>query len=69
MNDLQCTEAFAVAVLNQFEALNTVEDPVELWDTFKREGAATLVRNFVKHCYRHDGNMSYIMFLASLAAP
>ena len=29
-----------MAFLNRFEALGALEDPVELWDTFKRETLA-----------------------------
>ena len=28
---------YAVTVSNQFEVLDALEDPVELWDTFKHE--------------------------------
>ena len=37
LKDLQCAEEFSVAVSNRFEVLGSLEDPVELWDTFKRE--------------------------------
>ena len=37
LKDLQCAEQFSIAVSNRFEVLGALEDPVELWDTFKRE--------------------------------
>ena len=37
LKDLTCAQEYAVAVSNRFEVLDTLEDPVELWDTFKRE--------------------------------
>ena len=37
LKDLACAHEYAVTVSNQFEVLGTLEDPVELWDTFKRE--------------------------------
>ena len=35
--DLTCTHEYAVTVSNRFEVLDTLEDPEELWDTFKCE--------------------------------
>ena len=32
-----CAQEYAVAVSNRFEVLGTLEDPGELWDTFKCE--------------------------------
>ena len=37
LKDLLCAHEYAVTVSNQFEVLDALEDPVELWDTFKRE--------------------------------
>ena len=37
LKDPTCAHEYAVAVSNRFEALGTLEDPVEMWDTFKRE--------------------------------
>ena len=37
LKDLICAQEYAVTVSNQFGALNTLEDPEEPWDTFKRE--------------------------------
>ena len=37
LKDLTCAHEYAVTVSNRFEVLDTLEDPVELWDTFKRE--------------------------------
>ena len=37
LRDLTCTQEYAVTVSNRFGALNTLEDPEELWDTFKRD--------------------------------
>ena len=37
LKDLTCAQEYAVTVSNRFEALNTLEDPEELWDTFKHE--------------------------------
>ena len=37
LKDLPCAQEFAVKVSNRFGALDTLEDPGELWDTFKRE--------------------------------
>ena len=36
LKDLTCGQ-YAVTVSNQFGVLDTLEDPEELWDTFKRE--------------------------------
>ena len=35
LKDLTCAEEYAVTVANRSEALDTLEDPEELWDTFK----------------------------------
>ena len=35
--DLTCAQEYAVTVSNRFGVLDTLEDPEELWDTFKRE--------------------------------
>ncbi|KAG0716589.1 DNA repair protein RAD50 [Chionoecetes opilio] len=37
LKDLTCAHEYAVAVSNQFDVLSALGDPVELWDTFKRE--------------------------------
>ena len=37
LKDLTCAQEYAVTVSNYFGALDTLEDPKELWDTFKRE--------------------------------
>ena len=37
LKDSSCSHEYAVTVSNQFEMLDAPEDPVELWDTFKRE--------------------------------
>ena len=37
LRDLQCAEEFSISVSNRFEVLDTLEDPVDLWATFKRE--------------------------------
>ena len=34
---MTCAQQYAVTVSNRFEALDTFEDPEELWGTFKRE--------------------------------
>ena len=35
--DLTCALVYAVTVSNRFGVLDILEDPEELWDTFKRE--------------------------------
>ena len=37
LKDLTCVQEYAVTVSNRFGVLDTLEDPEELWDTFKRE--------------------------------
>ena len=37
LKDLTCAHEYAVTVSNRFEALDTLEDPEELWDTSKCE--------------------------------
>ncbi len=37
LRDEECAREYAVAVSNRFEVLDALQDPVELWDTFKRE--------------------------------
>ena len=37
LKDEECAREYAVAVSNRFEVLDTLQDPEELWDTFKRE--------------------------------
>ena len=37
LKDLTYVHEYAVTVSNWFEALDALEDPVELWDTFKHE--------------------------------
>ena len=38
LKDLTCAQEYAVTtVSNRFGALDTLEDPEELWDTFRRE--------------------------------
>ncbi|KAG0724675.1 tRNA dimethylallyltransferase [Chionoecetes opilio] len=37
LKDFTYAHEFAVAVSNRFDVLGALEDPVELWDTFKRE--------------------------------
>ena len=37
LKDLTCAHEYAVTVSNRFSVLDALEDPVELWDTFKRE--------------------------------
>ena len=37
LKDLTCAHEYAVTVSNRFSVLGDLEDPVELWDTFKRE--------------------------------
>lgn len=37
LKDQACAQEFAKAVSNWFEILGTVEDPGELWGTFKPE--------------------------------
>ncbi|KAG0710377.1 Craniofacial development protein 2 [Chionoecetes opilio] len=37
LKDLTCVHEYAVAVSNRFDVLGALGDPVELWDTFKRE--------------------------------
>ncbi|MEL6802745.1 MAG: reverse transcriptase domain-containing protein, partial [Bacteroidota bacterium] len=37
LKDPTCAHEYAVTVSNRFNVLSTLEDPVELWDTFKRE--------------------------------
>ena len=37
LKDSSCAHEYVVTFSNLFEVLNTLEDPVELWDTFKHE--------------------------------
>ena len=37
LKDLKCGQEYEMTVSNRFGWLNTLEDPEELWDTFKRE--------------------------------
>ena len=37
LKDFLCAHEYAVIVANRFRVLDTLEDPEELWDTFKRE--------------------------------
>ena len=37
LKDLTYAHEYAVIVSNWFEVLDALEEPVELWDTFKRE--------------------------------
>ena len=37
LKDLTCAQQYVVTVSKRFKALDTLEDPEELWDTFKRE--------------------------------
>ena len=37
LNDSSCVHEYAVTISDRFEVLDTLEDPMELWDTFKRE--------------------------------
>ena len=37
LKDLKCAQDYAVTVTNRFGVLNTLENPEELWDSFKRE--------------------------------
>ena len=37
LKDLTCAQEYTVTVSNWFGVLDTLEDPEELWDTFKRE--------------------------------
>ena len=37
LKDWSCAHEYAVTFSNQFEVLDALEIPVELWDTFKRE--------------------------------
>ncbi len=37
LGDQACTHRYAVAVSHRFGVLDTLEDPEEMWDAFKRE--------------------------------
>ena len=37
LKDLTCAQEYAVTVSSRFGTLDILEDPEELWDTFKRE--------------------------------
>ncbi|KAG0724360.1 hypothetical protein GWK47_005185 [Chionoecetes opilio] len=37
LKDLTCAHEYAVAVSNRFNVIGALGDPIELWDTFKRE--------------------------------
>ena len=37
MKDSTCAHEYAVTVSNRSEVLDAIEDPVKLWETFKRE--------------------------------
>ena len=37
LKDLTCAQEYAVIVSNRFGVLDTLEEPEELWDTFKCE--------------------------------
>ena len=37
LREEECAREYAVAVSNRFEVLGSLDDPVELWDNFKRE--------------------------------
>ena len=37
LKDLICAQEYAVTVSNHFGVLGSLENSVELWDTFKRE--------------------------------
>ena len=37
LKDLTCAQEYAVTVSNRFGVLDTLEDPEEQWDTFKRD--------------------------------
>ena len=50
LKDLTCAYEYAVTVLNWFEVLDALEDPVKLWDTFKHPEAAA--RGYVGGCHR-----------------
>ena len=41
LKDFTCAREYAVTVSNQFGALDTLENPEELWDTFKHEALET----------------------------
>ncbi|KAG0720830.1 Organic cation transporter protein [Chionoecetes opilio] len=41
LKDLTCAHEYTVAVSNRFDVLGALEDPEELWDTFKRETLQT----------------------------
>lgn len=37
LKDVECAHDYTITISNMFYVLSTNEDPVELWDTFKRE--------------------------------
>ena len=37
LKDSSCAHEYVVTVSNRFEVLDALEEPVDLWDTFKRE--------------------------------
>ena len=51
LKDLPCVHEYGVTVSNRFEVLDALEDPVKLWDTFKRETLET-ARGCVGGCQR-----------------
>ena len=53
LKDLSWAQEYAVTVSNKFRVLDTLEDPVKLWDTSKRETFET-----AKECI---GGVSEIM--------
>ena len=60
-----CAHVYAVTVSNRFEVLDALEDPVELWDTLKRENLEA-ARGCVEGRQRSRGGFASAEMLDSI---
>ena len=65
LKDSTCAHEYVVTVSNQFEVLDALEDPVELWDIFKRE-TLEVVTGCVGRCPRSRGGFASAETLDSI---
>ena len=63
LKDLTCAQEYAVS--NQFGVLNTLEDAVELWGTFKRE-TLEAAKECIEECMRSRCGFTLVETLESI---
>ena len=59
LKDLTCAQEYAMSVSNLSEVLDTIDDHLELWDTFKFE-TLKVPKECVRDCPRSQNGFAYL---------